>query len=112
MLQVKLFQISPLEIEQFLQNELGLLQTCAVGIDDLKHGNDLLAVAVVKGDQHANISESEIIKAVENGLADYKHLRGGVYFFDNFPLTPSGKVKRNEVKNIVNQMFSNRNTKL
>lgn len=31
-------------------------------------------------------------------LSDYKHLRGGVYFTDELPLTPSGKVQRNIAK--------------
>lgn len=42
-------------------------------------------------------------------FADYKRLRGGVYFVDEFPLTPSGKVMRRKVKEIAIEMYENEN---
>lgn len=41
-------------------------------------------------------------------FADYYKLRGGVYFFDSLPTTPSGKVLRNKVKEKIIEL---RNTK-
>ena len=43
-------------------------------------------------------------------FADYKRLRGGVYFVDSLPLTPSGKVMRRKVKDIAIEMHKNENS--
>lgn len=40
-------------------------------------------------------------------FVDYKRLRGGVYFIDSLPLTPSGKVMRRKVKEIAIEMHEN-----
>lgn len=99
------YQISPLDIEEFLSQRFGLLRTCAVGIPDHKHGNDLLAVTIQKGTDEIKVTDTDLIKTFAQELADHKRIRGGVYFLDQFPLTPSGKVKRNEVKQIVSQLY-------
>lgn len=46
--------------------------------------------------QHTN---NQIIIYLDH-FADYKRLRGGVYFVELLPLTPSGKVLRRYVKEI------------
>lgn len=40
-------------------------------------------------------------------FADFQKLRGGVYFVDSLPLTPSGKILRREVKRIAIEMHKN-----
>lgn len=41
---------------------------------------------------------------IENA-ADFKRLRGGIYFVDKFPLSPNGKVLRKKVQEIAVQEF-------
>lgn len=41
-----------------------------------------------------------------DNFADYKKLRGGVYFVDALPLTPSGKVIRRLVKEIAIKLYN------
>lgn len=43
-----------------------------------------------------------------DNFADYKRLRGGVYFLDSFPMTPSGKILRRRIKDIVTQLYKNK----
>lgn len=50
-----------------------------------------------------NIYHLKIINA-ENA-ADFKHLRGGIFFVDKFPLTASGKVQRKKVQEFAIQEF-------
>lgn len=38
-------------------------------------------------------------------LSDAKQLRGGVYFVEQLPVTPSGKILRRKVKQIVLRMM-------
>ena len=44
-----------------------------------------------------------------DNFADYKRLRGGVYFLDSFPMTPSGKVLRRRIKDILTQLYEDKN---
>lgn len=46
---------------------------------------------------------------ISDNFADYKRLRGGVYFLESFPMTPSGKVLRRRIKDIVTQLYENEN---
>lgn len=39
-------------------------------------------------------------------MSDTKQLRGGIYFVDHLPVTPSGKVLRRKVKDIAIDLFS------
>lgn len=82
-----------------------MIRTCAFGIADYKHGNDLLTIAILNENKDIKVTEDEIISVFKKELADFKQIRGGVYFLDQFPMTPSGKVKRNEVKNIVTELY-------
>ncbi|XP_063707005.1 probable 4-coumarate--CoA ligase 1 [Culicoides brevitarsis] len=100
------YQISPSEIEAVLQQETGILNMCVVGIEDIEHGTDLPAVVVLK-DKSLNITEEDIIKTAERTLPNYKHLRGGCYFVDEFPMTPSGKVQRRVVKEMAKKFYMN-----
>lgn len=46
------------------------------------------------------------ISVVADNLADSRKLRGGVYFVDYLPTTPSGKVKRKVAKAYAIQLFN------
>lgn len=43
---------------------------------------------------------------VPDNLADSRKLRGGAYFVDSLPTTPSGKVKRKVAKAYAIEMFN------
>lgn len=43
---------------------------------------------------------------ISDNFADYKQLRGGVYFVQSLPLTPSGKVLRRCVKELAIKMYN------
>ena len=53
------------------------------------------------------LTENYIVEAVAEKLPEIKHIHGGVYFMDNMPLTPSGKVLTKVVKAIVMQKLRN-----
>lgn len=105
-------QISPLDIEEFLNRRFGLSRTCAVGIADHEHGSDLLAVAILNNTERLNLTEEDIQTVFKQELADYKQLRGGVYFLDQFPMTSSGKLKRLQVKHIVTELYNSKGKEL
>ncbi|XP_058443739.1 probable 4-coumarate--CoA ligase 1 [Malaya genurostris] len=97
------YQVSPSEIENVVLSVPGVVSVCVVGIP--VEGNDLAAALVVPTD--SNCSSDEVLRAVEQKLPSYKHLRGGVYFTDKLPMTSSGKILRREAKNVVLQLRNN-----
>lgn len=83
-------------MENIILTISGVVMVCVVGIPDLIAGN-LLAAVVVKSDD-TPITSNIIIETVNSIVADHKKLRGGVYFVNGLPLTPSGKIIRRKVQ--------------
>uniref|UniRef100_A0A336M4T4 CSON003268 protein n=1 Tax=Culicoides sonorensis TaxID=179676 RepID=A0A336M4T4_CULSO len=98
------YQINPSDIEEILQKVTGILNICVVGIPDHDNGTDLPAALILKNEK-IKLTETEIIKIAEENLPDYKHLRGGCYFVDALPLTPSGKVQRKLATELASQLY-------
>uniref|UniRef100_A0A336MF40 CSON000234 protein n=1 Tax=Culicoides sonorensis TaxID=179676 RepID=A0A336MF40_CULSO len=96
--------ISPSEIEVFLQQKLGIMEFCVVGIEDLE---DYPAALIIKPNGF-EMSENNIIKIVEENLPAYKHLKGGCYFIEKLPLTPSGKIQRRIAKLLAKELYEKR----
>lgn len=89
------FQINPTDIEERLESISGVLLVCVFGIPDPIY--DTLPGAAIIREQGSNLSESDVHKFAKESLPQFKWLRGGVYFFDQFPLTASGKIQRKQV---------------
>lgn len=95
-----------MEIEEFIQTKFENVHVCAVGIEDfVLPMNEILAVAILKEKSSSHLTEEMIVSAVKEELDNYKQIRGGVYFLDHFPFTTTGKIKRNEVKKCVTNLY-------
>ncbi|XP_055297521.1 luciferin 4-monooxygenase-like [Sitodiplosis mosellana] len=101
------FQISPSEIDAYLIETPGIKSACVVGIPD-DVATDLPAAVIVRANG-SNISEEKVFDLVADHFADHCKLRGGVYFVDSLPTTPSGKVLRRKVKEIAVSSFNSQN---
>lgn len=95
------YMISPSEIESLLNKCPEIRSVCVVGIPDEISGD--LPAAVVQLVEGKTISAEQIFNLVADNFIDQKKLRGGVYFVDSFPLTPSGKVLRRELKKLARE---------
>ncbi|XP_031623989.1 probable 4-coumarate--CoA ligase 1 [Contarinia nasturtii] len=93
------FQISPSQIETFLIELPDIKGACIIGIPGEVASNDLPAAYIVRNEA-SNITEKDIFNLVADHFADYCKLRGGVYFVDSLPVTPSGKIMRRKVKEL------------
>lgn len=119
------FQISPSQIESYLIGSSKIKSVCIVGIPDTSKDTDLPTAFVIRA-ENSKITEKEIVVMVAGGFhllfstlkifysiciqfssrfslnsdhfADYCKLRGGVYFVDSLPVTPSGKILRRKVR--------------
>lgn len=89
------FHFSPTDIEKVISELPQVADVCVACIPDETYGF-LPAAAVIK--RHGStIEKSEISQHVVDRMQDFEHLRGGVYFFESFPQTPSGKTMRRKV---------------
>ena len=101
------YQISPSELEGFLQKIEGVSMVCVVGVPDELQTTDFPAAIIVKTPD-SELVEDDILAIAVDGLPDYKQLRGGVYFVDELPMTPSGKIKRRLMKELAIDRFYGR----
>uniref|UniRef100_A0A7G3A7V3 Putative acyl-coa synthetase n=1 Tax=Lutzomyia longipalpis TaxID=7200 RepID=A0A7G3A7V3_LUTLO len=98
------FHVTPSEIEEILESHPGVSQAAVVGVPDPVY-TDLPAAVVVRRNG-TSVTEEELSKLVEKSVPDYKKLRGGVYFVDNFPMTPSGKIRKPKVKELAISLYN------
>jgi 4-coumarate--CoA ligase len=66
---------------------------------------------VVRRAGHGYLNEHDITSVVAEKLPHYKQLFGGVYFVDELPTSPNGKIIRKIVKEIALTKYLNRHGK-
>lgn len=122
-------QISPSEIDAYLIGSPHIKSACVVGIPDVL-ATDLPAAVIVRNNG-SNITEKEVFDLVSGNIevhstlcnlemrnlmfslfsghfSDHCKLRGGVYFVDALPITPSGKLLRRKAKEIALELYNAR----
>ncbi|XP_061389631.1 luciferin 4-monooxygenase-like [Musca vetustissima] len=110
MLKYNNFTLSPTNIEKVICEIPEVALACVVGIPD--ETCDFLPAAGVIKRQGVTISEAQIAQHVADRMDDYEILRGGVYFFDSFPLTVTGKTNRSEVTEMCIKRRQNEGNKI
>uniref|UniRef100_A0A182N1M3 AMP-dependent synthetase/ligase domain-containing protein n=1 Tax=Anopheles dirus TaxID=7168 RepID=A0A182N1M3_9DIPT len=93
------WQVSPTELEALVKQLPGVLECCVVGLPG--EGTDVPAALVLRAPGLPCVTADQVRRHVDGQVADYKQLRGGVYFIDAMPLTPSGKIVRRKCLELV-----------
>ena len=83
------------EVEEVLYTHPAVQEAAVVGIPDEKWGESVKAVIVLREGMTA--TEDEIIDFCKEHLASYKKPKS-VEFWDSLPITASGKIKKNEIR--------------
>lgn len=86
--------IYPQQIENVLTSLEGVAESCVVGVPEPRWGQEVLAV--IKCTEGCELDPSAVIAFCQERLAGYKCPRH-VRFVDEFPKTPTGKIKKGEV---------------
>jgi len=87
--------IYPAEIEAFLMRHPAIAEAQIVGIPDQFMGEEVCALLRLKPDQV--LSEDDVIEHCKASISRHKAPKY-VRFVESFPLTPSGKVKKFELR--------------
>uniref|UniRef100_A0A182QCR4 AMP-dependent synthetase/ligase domain-containing protein n=1 Tax=Anopheles farauti TaxID=69004 RepID=A0A182QCR4_9DIPT len=93
------WQISPTELETLVKQLPGVLECCVVGLQG--EGTDLPAALVLRTPGSPTVTAEQVQRYVDEQVADFKRLRGGVFFTDEMPLTPSGKIVRRKCLELI-----------
>ncbi|XP_031637198.1 luciferin 4-monooxygenase-like [Contarinia nasturtii] len=98
------FAVWPIELENLILKHPAIKEATVVCVYDDDIMTDLPAAVVIKQDGFS-ITENEVSTMISDKLANYKHLEGGVYFVDELPVTPSGKIIRPKIKDIAQNLY-------
>jgi acyl-CoA synthetase (AMP-forming)/AMP-acid ligase II len=90
--------IAPREIDDVLYQHEAILEAAAVGVDDDIYGQEVVACVVLREGYQCN--EQELIEFCESGVGKYKSPKT-VYFFDDLPKGPSGKILRLKLPELI-----------
>lgn len=105
------FQVAPAELESILANNDAVADVAVVGTQSQKHGTEVPLAFVVRSEKSitsGTAAEEEarnIARWLEDRVAYYKRLRGGVHFVDSIPKSPSGKILRRLLQKQVQETF-------
>lgn len=95
----------PAELEGLLLGHDDVADVCVIGIYDNSQATELprAYVTVRAGVQESEDKAKEIGEWIAAKVAPHKRLRGGVYFIDVVPKSPSGKILRRVMRDKVKQ---------
>ena len=92
--------IAPREIDDVLYQHEAILEAAAVGVDDEIYGQEVVACVVLRDGYHC--SEQELMDFCQSGVGKYKSPKI-VYFFDDLPKGPSGKILRLKLPELIDK---------
>ncbi|KAI1385043.1 acetyl-CoA synthetase-like protein [Hypoxylon trugodes] len=100
LIKYKGFQVAPAELEAILLGHNEITDACVVPAHDRERETEVpRAYVVLRPDVPRNDEKAaEIIKFIEDRVAQHKRLRGGVRFVDEVPKNASGKLLRRVLK--------------
>ncbi|CAH1791187.1 unnamed protein product [Owenia fusiformis] len=93
------FQVAPAELEGLLLTHPDIADSAVIGVPDIVAGE--LPKAFIVKKPGATITGEQICKFVEGLVAPHKKLRGGVEFCQEIPKSPSGKILRRILRQII-----------
>ena len=92
----KAYRVSASEVEAVLQDHPTVIGACVVGIPDVKVGERIKAIVVLKEDARG-VGGADLIKWCRERLAPYK-VPGYIEFRDMLPKSKVGKLLRREIR--------------
>ena len=100
--------IVPAEVEEILYKNKEILEAAVVGVFDKVHGEEVIAGVALKNlNTDKELIKTKLYKLLSDNLSSYKHPID-IFFLESLPKTHSGKLKRREVKKIIENEYNKR----
>lgn len=105
LIKYKGFQVAPAELEGLIVGHQDVADACVLGVYDPSQATELPRAYVVlkPGVARTEGKAGEIAAWMGAKVAPHKRLRGGVYFIDAVPKSPSGKILRRLLRDKITQ---------
>ncbi|KAL4945965.1 hypothetical protein BDV06DRAFT_209114 [Aspergillus oleicola] len=100
LIKYKGLQVAPAELEAHLISHPLIFDAAVIGVQEPDGSGNEVPRAYIVADK-TKISEDQVKGFVKNNLAHYKQLRGGVVYIEAIPKSPSGKILRRELRDLV-----------
>lgn len=97
MLKFQSWHVAPAFLEEVLLTHPAVELAVVVGIPHDEDGDHPMGVVILKEGENKP-DEKELEEYVSDRVDDRQKLRAGVKFVDKVPMTPSGKIKRKELR--------------
>jgi malonyl-CoA/methylmalonyl-CoA synthetase len=98
------FNIYPKELEEIIDDQVGVLESAVIGVPHPDFGETPIAVIVKEAEMAPNI---EVIdRNLRKSLARYKHPRK-IIIVDKLPRNTMGKVQKNILRSDYGELFAN-----
>jgi 4-coumarate--CoA ligase len=102
LIKYKGMQVAPAELEGILASHPAVLDAAVIGIE--QDGTEVpRAFVAVAPPAKGKVSAQDLVEYVGKQVASHKQLRGGVQFMDAVPRSPSGKILRKNLREIVSK---------
>ncbi|KAJ5825169.1 hypothetical protein N7474_002307 [Penicillium riverlandense] len=88
------FQVSPTELEEIIGQHSEVADAAVTSVWDDKEATEIPCAFIIPKRKAREQLANEIQELVSSKVAAYKKLRGGIYFTDNLPRNPTGKLLR------------------
>lgn len=99
MLKFQCWHVIPAKLEAILLKHPGVSQVIVIGKPHEDDGDHPMAVVVKESG--TDVTEEELVQYVEERVDDKQRLRGGVRFVTELLYTPTGKVHRHKMKEVI-----------
>jgi malonyl-CoA/methylmalonyl-CoA synthetase len=96
------YNIYPKEIESYINEIDGVLESAVIGVPHKDFGEGVVAVVVLDGSQ--TLTEDDIIKPLQGQLARFKQPKR-VYLLDELPRNTMGKVQKAQLRDTYQNTF-------
>jgi 4-coumarate--CoA ligase len=91
LIKVRGFQVAPAELEGILLEHPDIIDAAVIGVPKRTEGTELPRAYLVTR-PYSEVTEKDVIRHMQERLAKYKQLDGGVVFVDAIPKNASGKI--------------------
>jgi fatty-acyl-CoA synthase len=90
-------KVWPAEVEAYLYEHPAVHEACVIGVPDIKRGETVVALVVLKPGQRDQVSEAQLIEWSRQRMAVYKAPRE-VRWMDQLPKSSTGKILWRELQ--------------
>ena len=99
LIKVKGFQVAPAELEDLIRSHTDVKDVAVIGIqDEIKGEVPLAFIVTTKENVNKTIIKDRVHKFVNEHVAEYKQLAGGIRIVESIPKSASGKILRKDLR--------------